>query len=536
MPILISDYSPVMNDESEAASVANQAAVAAAVAASVLTGISDIEFPVGTMWVRADGQSGGGLTIDIPEGHSIRFFAPLGSSIKRIAAPLDTAALVNMKANTGVTVEWHGVTLDGNEANCFYDPENRFSEEQSANIRWTTGSGMPEAIKFFRCDVGKNRVGDGYKSSVSMEDCIVSDCITQGDDLRRPRADWQFSRYPNRTTMFTNVICDAWESEPSFTAAGAKLMMTNVRARARFDLGGDSNGDERNPVRVQLTNVRCESDENLSISNTVNFYRVHGEMHNCDFRGIRRIQRCKPKFIGGSITVEDSGDGEADPVSIFHDQVSEAENYSVYGDNRFGNYVVFDGTTFKKDSTVTTGRYIKISTVAKASQQFGPEMVRCALVNCHTPEPLDRVIDASRAGVVEIRGGKLQANEAIVRFGNNGDYYNKLCVTASTLWNSPSLLDIPWDMDVSGSELHVSGEFDGDVMDPLSGSPPRSAPNASWHVNAVMLLDASPDGAKTGFPGLRAKVRTYAEGEPWEYIFDGTDNYGQTTWRASMQG
>jgi hypothetical protein len=250
-------------------------------------------------------------------------------------------------------------------------------------------------------------VGDGYHANGRVDHFMASDCSTTDPVVRRVRADWQFSRYATFETIMANIVCNSWESEPADTQEDARLLLTNVRSRSGFDLAGDATNatGQRQPVRVQLTNVICLGETGRAGLPFVNFFRVHGDAVNCDFRLVDRVQRCKLRFIGCSITVADNGSGVADAVQIWHDQLA-AEPLTNDAD-RFGNYVVFDRVLFLKDPTVTTGQYITISTIASLAGQLGPEMVRTEVSDCHTPEPLDLFLSGSRAGLIEIKGGLL---------------------------------------------------------------------------------------------------------------------------------
>jgi hypothetical protein len=542
---------PALDTESHAASAANQAAFGAAITAAVRLGIETIVLPTGTFWMRADSGlvAGSGLRINVPDGKTIKFFGQSGTVIKRIAlAPpiplVATSSLVFMSANTGITIEWHHVTFDGNEANCEYDPEDTYADQQSSNIAWIGGTGRPKRIGFFHCDVGLNRVGDGYKQSLQVDHFMAANCTTEKATVRRTRADWQFSKYATYETVMTNIVCNSWESEPSGTPEGSRLILSNVLSHGVFDLAGDSSisvGD-RYPVLAHLTNVVCLCEPDASGFSFTNFFRVHGSAVNCHFRGVDRIQRCKIKFIGGSFTMRDNGSGVADSVEIWHDHDSEASE--VYIDN-IGSYVEFNGVTFKKDPTVTTGRFVKTEVVVEAAAVL-PDvpLPRTSLINCDVPEAIDYVLVSSRAGVVEVRGGDLRANVAIAQFDNDTSRVAHLHCEARMLWDAPALLRTS-NLTMSTGEIimNINGEYDGENMLPLDNGPRRIADggNIKWNVNAVAFVNSNPQGRIRTLPGLRAKLQNQTYGGPtmWEAIPTGTmtaTGYNGTDWRAIAGG
>lgn len=541
--ISVKDFGAVPDIDSVDASVANVTAFQnAATAATALN--KDLFVPSGTYWITANNGVSTGLTFNIAANETLRIIGDSGTTIKRrpTATLASTSSLIWLTANTGVTYEWHGITLDGNEINCPYDAGTPYAHEQSANMKWRTGTGTPNAIRFFNCDVGKNRVGDGYQSNIRVNYFMATHCSTNDESVRRVRADWQFSRYATYDTMMSNIACNSWESEPFDTQENSRLFLSNVQARSVFDLAGDSSGATQRPVLAQLTNVSCMRDANRAGLPYVNFYRVHGSAINCNFRGIERLQQCKLEFIGGSITVRDAGAGVAEGVQVWHDQSSEL-NTAITG--RFSNFVEFNGVQFLKDTAVTSGQYVQTEgTVEAANVTAGVNLVRLSVINCSTPEALDYVVRSARSGNVEIRGGTLRALNGICFFGNDTTRVANLHIEPNMLWASPALMynTLSIDSTTGSTSINMSGVFNGETMTAWGngGVAVSTGGNIAWNTTAIAIVTSNPQGRILTVPGLRAKKYRLSWGEPsmWQAInVTGNDtSYNATTWRAIEGG
>lgn len=417
---------------------------------------------------------------------------------------------------------------------------NPYLHEQSSNIKWTSGSGTPRGISFERCEVALNRIGDGYHQNVIVDYFEASNCIeTQAPQtVRRRRGDWQFSRLANYGLQMANIECNSWESEPALIAATSFVQLTNVRARTVLDVAGDatnSGSTDRDPLRVQFTNVRHDGTLDLTGWSYANFWRVHGELVNCDVARIDRIQRCKMKWRGGTITVygQKTAPTVADHVQVWHDQISEGTGYERYSD-RFGNFTEFHNVVFKKDAAVATGQYIGVSTTATLAGQLGSDMVRLGLYNCHTPEALEQVFSGSRWGDLEIVGGVLKGTQCIIQMSNDGSFYARTRMEASPLWSAPLLFNFVAGISVAGTIFDLSGTINGDVMEVVNNAV-TTAPLATWRNNLVTQLTNPPVSPNTRriIPGIRARVRQRPTGVPQEYRSAGTgSDYGGTTWAA----
>ena len=538
--IRVTDFGALPDVDTSAASDANKAAFAAAAAEACTSGKS-LLLPAGTYWIDAASGSGSGVRLAASDGTTLRVVGEPGAIIKRRAAPTmaPTSALVFLIANAGTTYQFENVALDGNEAECAYDVADAYAHEQSANIKWLSGTGTPHAIRFHDCDVGRNRVGDGYHQNVGVDHFIATHCSTTDRTVRRVRADWQFSRYATFGTVMANCECNSWESEPHATPATGRLLLSNMLVHSVFDLAGDSSGSEINPVRAQLANVTCLATAGRAGLPFVNFYRVHGTATNCHFHDVRRFQRCKLTMIGGSLTVKDAGSGVASPVQVWHDQMSEADNYAAYRD-RFGNFLTLDAVELRAVDSVTTGAFLKFGSTATLAGKRGPTMVRTTLRDCQVPRPLDQVILVSRAGDVEISGGQLVANGAIAQFSNDGGFYTRLMMRAQPCWDAPALIAPSGTIDVAGSRIELSGELASDrpgggIMQVVSSGHVYSTSSIRWDVTMQLLVGAPPAGTHKSVPGLIAKVKSPGLGMPIRYVasypaFATATNYGGTAW------
>lgn len=533
----VTEFGAMIDENSSVGSDANRQAFADAASAAVAQG-KDLKVPAGTYWIDAASGTASGVRISIPDGERLRIVGEPGAVIKRRAAPTmsATSSLMFLIGNAGSTYEFHNITFDGNEANCEFDAENLFAEEQSANVKWLLGTGTPKAIRFFHCDVGRNRVGDGYHQNIRVEHFMASDCATVDAAVRRPRADWQFSYYSTFGTIMTNCECNSWESEPYATPATMTLMLSNMVIHSTLDLAGDSNGTEINPVRAQFDNVTVRSDTARSGLPFVNFYRVHGSFSNCRLAGIRRIQRCKLTIANSDIIVHDAGGGAAKALEIWHDQISES--YAPYTE-RFGNAVTFDHVRFKAGPGVVTGGYVDGPNAVTLAGQLGPKMVRVSFHHCEVVDPLDYVASFGSAGDVEAVGGALKANAFLFRANTGGSYFTRMLLNACALWDAPLLLDFASPPNVAGAHFILSGEL---LADRLGGGVMQLVPyhtadpaNITWHVTMTLLVSSDPNGTYKTVPGLRAKIARPERGRPVSYIashasFNTHRNFGGTVW------
>jgi hypothetical protein len=114
---------------------------------------------------------------------------------------------------------------------------NIYAHEQSANVKFRPGTGIPNNITFDHVTM-TGCVGDGFHANVPIQSLQISNWRSFGR-TRRPRADIQLSRIPLEVTNVTNFIGDAFEMEPSETNAEHVINLSNMLVRGALDLAGD---------------------------------------------------------------------------------------------------------------------------------------------------------------------------------------------------------------------------------------------------------------------------------------------------------
>lgn len=538
-------YGPQADVNTSDASTANRTAFGSAVDEAIAVGATRIYMPKGTYWFDAASGASSGLALDLGLAKRMTFDGGAGSVIKRRAAATMAAAspLIWMAGYTGADFSFENMIFDGNEANQEYDAGNTYAEEQSANIKWSALSGqVPRGVSFTRCNLERGRVGDGYHANVTADHTSFNQLWCDDDPVRRVRASISMSRYPNYACILADSEINGFESEPAATPATGTLLIANSRLHAILDLAGDTTGTTRRMVRAHLTNVHCARDPDRAGFPYVSFWRVRGEAVNCHFRGINRFQRCKMVVRGGSIQLDeqDGVPSKANAIEMWHDQNSEEANFAAYED-RFGNFVVFDGVHLDVDAGLTTGQYFESLQLATAAGQMGEHMVATMVLDCLTETALDYVFQCSRSGDTIIRGGRLKANTAILRAGNVPGYVNRVWLSDMGQWRG-TLLSFGDAGTPQEAEFCIDGTFDSARLQTIAvETVTATSSTIKWAGNATIIVDADPStagastaGAIRGWPGLKARLRHPVPGAVNEWVFRPTTpgRYGETDqWR-----
>jgi hypothetical protein len=367
-----------------------------------------------------------------------------------------------------------------------------FFYEQSANVSFATGSGIPNNITFENVTM-TGCVGDGFKTNVPIQSLQVTNWRSYGR-TRRPRADIQLSRIPLQATNITNFIGDAFEMEPKRTANAEHIInLSNMLIRGAFDLAGDeeahSDGTPANFANVNANNIKHLGQFGVGLPFS-NFFGVRGEFNNCSFVDTNRIQNCEIRFNGGSFAVSGKIDKPttAEDIRIFH--------------GADGKFVEFNSVTFKVRGTgVKSGAYFREN---EAKTEFEPQTW---FINCRASDELDYFAASNRNGTMLFDGGQLKGKVAaiLIENGSGSDsagkpYVTKAIIKNLELWSSKSAIEIG---STSGPiQIEMSGYFNAETIQPSANSRPLTSPNITWVGGFGGSVTSDPNGRIFGLPGL----------------------------------
>lgn len=241
--------------------------------------------PAGLWLIEANDSFTTGWKINIHENKSLLIYGDGdATTIRRKATTtlVHTSPIVWIQANNGINLSFQNVLFDGNEANCPFDSANLFAHEQSANVKFSLGSGRPNNITFDNVTM-TGCVGDGFHANVPIQSLQVSNWRSD-DRTRRPRADIQLSRIPLQATNVTNFIGDAFEMEPAETNREHVINLANMLVRGALDLAGDehkhTDGSEPNFANVNASNVVQLGQRGVGLPIS-NFFKVRGRYPRC---------------------------------------------------------------------------------------------------------------------------------------------------------------------------------------------------------------------------------------------------------------
>jgi hypothetical protein len=457
--------------------------------------------PAGLWLIRANTRTTRTSTwvIDVPDRRSIIIFGDGDATIVRRqgTSQMEAASpLVQIVANSANQLTFQNLLFDGNEANCPIDEGIAFFYEQSANILFAPGSGIPDNITFNNVTM-TGCVADGFKANVPIQSLQVTNWRSYGR-TRRPRADIQLSRIPLQVTNITNFIGDAFEMEPSETNTEHIINLSNMLVRGAFDLAGDSGETLPNFANVNATNIKHLGQLGVGLSPGSNFFRVRGNFNNCSFVDTARIQSCDIRFDGGSFTVSGKvkDSSTAQDILIIHGGDDESTGFTD------GKFIEFNGVTFKVRGTrVKTGAYFLES---KKRIELKPQTW---FINCRAIDELDYFAISERNGTMLFDGGQLKGRIAAISIssGTGGNsagkpYVTKAIVKNIELWSSKFAIEIGG---VGNPvQIEMSGFFNAETIQPLSNTSPRTSPNITWIGGFIGSVTSDPNGRIAGLPGL----------------------------------
>jgi hypothetical protein len=383
---------------------------------------------------------------------------------------------------------------------------NIFYHEQSANVKFQAGTGVPDTITFNNV-IMTGCVGDGFHTNVPIQRLHVTNWHSYGR-TRRPRADIQLSRIPLQETIITNFDGDAFESEPSEVNAGHIINLNNMVVRGAFDLAGDK-GKHRDGSAPNFANVNAQNIDHfaqfgigLPLSN---FFRVRGQFVNCNFAHTDRIQRCQITFSGGTFTVpvlEDNSDFDkpipvvADPILVMHDKPNA--------------FVEFEDVHFDHGMGVVEGYFVRATGTSDANRVT-------RFINCRNLQQLDYFAFANRCGTMIFEEGQLSGKKAAVWIANGGGencegqpYVTNVVLRNLQHW-MPVLVKIS---DVAGpTTIEMSGIFDAEAVNPVIKAG-KIGP-IIWVGSFIGSVLSDPNGRTPGLPGLI--LRSVGTGQEWRY-------------------
>jgi hypothetical protein len=384
-----------------------------------------------------------------------------------------------------------------------------FFYEQSANVSFAKGSGIPNNITFENVTM-TGCVGDGFKTNVPIQSLQVTNWRSYGR-TRRPRPDISLSRIPLQATNITNFIGDAFEMEPSEINAEHIINLSNMLVRGAFDLAGDakehSDGTPPNLANVKGSNIKHLGQIGVGLAFS-NFFRVRGEFNNCSFVNTARIQNCEIRFAGSSFAVSGKIKDPtiAEDIRILH--------------GADGKFVEFNGVTFKVRGTgVKSGAYFLEN---KATTEFERQTW---FINCRTINELDYFAVSNRNGTMLFDGGQLKGKIAAISIENGGGgddtgkpYVTKAIFKHPELWGSKCAIAIG---STSGPiQIEMSGSFNAETIQPISNTLPLTSPNITWVGGFVGSVTSDPNGRIPGLPGLILRKSEPAVSDPvieWRY-------------------
>lgn len=378
-----------------------------------------------------------------------------------------------------------------------------FAHEQSANLKFLPGSGIPNNITLENIAM-TGCVGDGFQTNVKTQSLQVSNWRSYGR-TRRPRADIQLSRIPLQVTNVTNFIGDAIEMEPSDVNAEHIINLNNMLVRGAFDFAGDK--DKQQFANVYANNVTHLGQFGIG-SSVSNFYRIRGEFVNCRFVNTDRIQNCQIKFNGGTFTVlgKAAQPTEADGIKIFH--------------NETDNFVEFNGVAFDVKGTVTSGTYFLKN---EAISDIGRET---RFINCRAAHKLDYFANANRNGTMLFDGGQIGGKTAAVLISHGGsgevrpEYITRAIIKNPEHWTS-TLIEIKFISSNNSDKVVIEmyGRFNAEVQHPIFNSTSKQNSNIAWIGGFTAAVANDPNGRVRGLPGLILRKSEPASGEivEWQY-------------------
>lgn len=465
--------------------------------------------PAGLWLVEANNSSLTGWLIAIREHQSLLIYGDGDATIiRRKATPTlaATSPIVWIQANTNINLAFQNLLFDGNEANCPFDSANLFSHEQSANVKFLTGSGIPNNITFDNVTM-TGCVGDGFHANTPIQSLQVTNWRSYGR-TRRPRADIQLSRIPLQATNVTNFIGDAFEMEPAETNREHVINLSNMLVRGALDLAGDEHkhgdGSEPNFANVNASNVVQLGQRGVGLPIS-NFFKVRGRFVNCSFVATKRIQRCNVTFKSSTFTVLGLKDQPqiADHVQIWQDQPDA--------------FVEFEDVLFAHEAGVTTGHFVSpvvATSDANRTTRF---------INCKNLQQLDYFSRANRCGHMLVEGGQIHGKIAAIQIENGGgpDVNGQPYITTITLkdpanWKS-ALIQIG---SVGGPiQIDMTGYFAAEKTPPSANTRELASPHITWLGGFTGAVTSNPNGRMRGLPGLLLRWAEAPAGEnnEWRY-------------------
>lgn len=385
---------------------------------------------------------------------------------------------------------------------------NIFYYEQSANVKFATGKGVPDTITFTNVAM-TGCVGDGFHANVPFQRLHVTNWRSYGR-TRRPRADIQLSRIPLQETNITNFEGDAFESEPSEVNAEHVINLSNMVVRGAFDLAGDK-GKHRDGRRPNFVNVNAQNIEHFAQKGIglpfSNFFRVRGQFVNCSFASTDQIRRCQITFRDGKFSVplpKDDDDfakpipKKADPILIMHDKPNA--------------FVEFENVSFDHDEDVVGGYFVRATGTSDVNR-----ITR--FINCRNLQQLEYFAFANRCGTMLFDGGQLSGTKAAISIANGGGencegmpYITKVILKNSQQW-LPSLIDI----DVVGgpTQIEMDGTFNAEAVKPVANNRALENEYITWMGSFTGSVLSDPNGRIRGLPGL--VLRDVGAAAEWRY-------------------
>lgn len=397
-----------------------------------------------------------------------------------------------------------------------------FAHEQSANVRFSAGTGTPKNITFDNVTM-TGCVGDGFKANKQIQSLQVINWRSFGR-TRRPRADIQLSRIPLQATNITNFIGDAfgWESGGT-SAADHVINLSNMLVRGTFSLAGDS----ENHTNVNAINVThlCKFGVGLPLSG---FSKIRGKFVNCSFVDTRSISFCQVKFTGGKFTILGSN---ANPTI--------AKDIWIPG-NINNDFVEFNDVEFDCEGNVTSGKFfsttIKFATESPIADNASPKIIQ--FTNCITLRNLDYFASANRCRAMVFNGGQIGGRIAAVRiesadarlpeFVTNVTLNNPVGWT-STLLSIASAGDVGSVRDVKANvRITMFGSFDAERSKPISNTAIETYENITWIGGFTAAVASDPNGRIRGLPGLILRKSEPTSGEIVEWQYKQGKTYAST--------
>jgi hypothetical protein len=370
-----------------------------------------------------------------------------------------------------------------------------FAYEQAANVKFVeTNGGIPNTITFDNVTM-TGCVGDGFHANVPIQSLQVSNWRSYGR-TRRPRADIQLSRIPQKVTNITNFIGDAFESEAYLPNNEHVIHLSNMLVRGAFDLDGGSNFANVNAFHI--THL-AKPGIGLSFSR---FSKVRGEFVNCSFVATDRILNCQVRFTGGKFTIlgQKKRPSEADHIQIY--QATPATS------------VDFEDVLFEHSAGSVSGYFIESVSATSDTNRI------IRVINCRNVQQLDYFAQVDRGGTMIFDGGRIGGKTAALWIANGGTgdppYVTNVLIKDPSEWTS-TLMQIG---DSNGgfagpTSIAMTGSFNAETTQLVSNPSPSQSAHVTWSGGFIGLVTSDPNGRIRGLPGLI--LRSVGTGQEWRY-------------------